>query len=173
MRPWGVERHRWHGLADPHISPANTVSYHEGLIDQMGAETVDGFVRLYLLPGVSHCGNGKGPSNLDLLSAAMAWVEQGTAPDAIMTTTASETSSFGQPDFTGASSSQPHGAPTRNADELVPMARPVYPYPNVAEYDGVGDVTAAGSWSKGGPAEVVALRKWAGIDLFRPYSPIE
>ncbi|WP_339110094.1 tannase/feruloyl esterase family alpha/beta hydrolase [Thioclava sp. GXIMD4216] len=89
----------WHGLADPHIAPANTVALHEAMIRQMGPQRVDGFERLYLLPGVAHCGNGEGPSNLDLLSAMMAWVEQGQAPDAILTTTAAQPSRFGAPDF--------------------------------------------------------------------------
>lgn len=48
----------WHGLADPHIAPANTVALHTSMIRHLGAAGVDAFERLYLLPGVSRCGGG-------------------------------------------------------------------------------------------------------------------
>lgn len=158
----------WHGLADPHISPANTVALHNSMIKTMGQGAVDGFERLYLLPGVAHCGNGEGPSNLDLLSAMIAWVEQGHAPDQIMTSTSSETSSFGQPDFAGDASAS-RGRP-QSVAPVAEMERPVYPYPYAARYDGVGDVFAASSWGKGPAAEIVRTRDWPGADLFDPYT---
>lgn len=157
----------WHGLADPHISPANTVAFHKAMVATMGAKAVAGFERLYLLPGVAHCGNGAGPDKLDLLSAMIAWVEDGTAPDAIMTTTLGSESHFGQPDFGGDTPARDHG-PT--AETVKPaMSRPVYPYPFTAAWDGTGDVRAAESWRKGPPAAIVATRDWPGADLFGPY----
>lgn len=157
----------WHGLADPHISPANTLALHKAMITHMGAQTVQDFERLYLLPGVSHCGNGEGPGNLDLLTAIMAWVESDHPPDAIMTRTASEGSDFGAPAFGG--SEKPIGEPKASAPSLPEMTRPVYPYPAVARYTGDGAVHDAASWTKGGPAVVVRTRDWPGTDLFRPY----
>lgn len=70
----------WHGLTDPHIAPANTVALQEAMIREMGVERVRDFERLYLLPGVGHCGGGKGPSNLDLLTAMMNWVKAAPRP---------------------------------------------------------------------------------------------
>ncbi|SLN26062.1 Tannase and feruloyl esterase [Aquimixticola soesokkakensis] len=163
----------WHGLADPHISPANTLALHSGMIAQMGAETVDGFERLYLLPGVGHCGNGEGPSNLDLLTPMMAWVENGTAPQAVMTTSSSTTTSFGAPQFAGSEptgDAAPKGALKQAASRLPDMTRPVYPYPFTAVWDGSGDVYDAAHWSQGEAAQIVHLRDWPGADFFAPYA---
>ncbi|MGN7870628.1 tannase/feruloyl esterase family alpha/beta hydrolase [Paracoccus sp. 22332] len=167
----------WHGLADPHISPANTLSLHKAMIDRMGAETVEQFERLYLLPGVAHCGNGQGPSSLDLLTPMMAWVEGGIAPDAVMTRSASEGTSFGAPAFGGGAEAggegggqPPRGMPPMPRSSLPEMSRPVYPWPAVARYTGQGDVYDAANWEKGAAAEVVTLRDWPGSDLFGVYS---
>ena len=45
--------------------------------------SVDEFARLYLVPGMFHCFGGYGPSLFDMLSPLVAWVENGTAPEAI------------------------------------------------------------------------------------------
>jgi feruloyl esterase len=74
----------WHGLADPHIAPMNTVAYFEGMKGVMGGATVDGFARLYLFPGGGHCGGGEGPFDFDLVSAMLAWVEGQHAPGALL-----------------------------------------------------------------------------------------
>jgi feruloyl esterase len=73
----------WHGWSDPHISPINTIAYHEAVGAQLGVEKRATFERLYLVPGMYHCGGGEGPSRLDLLTPLMAWVEQGVAPGAV------------------------------------------------------------------------------------------
>ncbi len=162
----------WHGLADPHIAPANTLSLHQAMIGQMGAEAVAGFERLYLLPGVGHCGGGQGPSNLDLLSAMLAWVEGGAAPDAILTGSTAETSGFGQPD--GVEAKGGHAAPLDLGVAPLPaMTRPAYPYPHVAAYSGTGVIEDAANWTRGEAAQIVTLRDWPGADLFAPYQPID
>ncbi|MFG1394797.1 tannase/feruloyl esterase family alpha/beta hydrolase [Xanthobacter agilis] len=164
----------WHGLADPHIAPANTLAYHEALIARMGQGTVDGFERLYLLPGVSHCGGGEALSHLDLLTPMMAWVEGGIAPDGIMTRSMGERSSFGQPDFAEGGGRRPGGPPPQkplNVTPLPKMTRPVFPYPHVATYRGTGDVTDGANWEKGPAAQIVPLRPWPGQDLFGAYEP--
>ncbi|MCQ4159473.1 tannase/feruloyl esterase family alpha/beta hydrolase [Roseomonas sp. GC11] len=100
----------WHGLADPHISPLNSIAYHQALRGFLGEEKAEGFERLYLLPGVYHCSGGEGPSLLDLLTPMMAWVERGQAPDALVTRQAQpgQRNSFGQP---GGMPGGPGGAP--------------------------------------------------------------
>jgi hypothetical protein len=98
----------WHGLADPHISPINTLSSHKALQAKMGE--LDGRRLRAALPaaGCRPLRQWAGPSNLDLLTATMAWVEGGTAPDAIMTRSASQASSVDAPGFGG---KPPEGAP--------------------------------------------------------------
>jgi len=60
----------WHGLADPSIPSLGTVAYYQALVKQMGGLSItQQFVRLFLFPGVFHCGNGYGPYHFDLVSA--------------------------------------------------------------------------------------------------------
>ncbi len=165
----------FHGWADPHISPLNTIAYHEAVRRQMGAETA-GFERLYLMPGMGHCSGGEGPSAFDLLTPIMAWVERGEAPDAIETRTPERTTMFGLPGGgpPGAGGPRPMGPPP-GAMPPAPAgparSRPVYPYPDVAAYTGKGDVNAAASWTRG-KAVPVAVPSWAGTDFYRPYAGV-
>jgi feruloyl esterase len=71
----------WHGLADYGVSARSTTRYYERVVETMGAAAVDGFLRFYLSPGVDHLGGGPGPGSTDFLSALIAWVETGTAPE--------------------------------------------------------------------------------------------
>lgn len=156
----------WHGLEDAHIAPANTLALHQEMINLMGNETVAGFERLFFLPGVGHCGGGQGPDKINLLTAMMAWVENGTAPDVIQTSSTGETSAYG-----GLDDSEAGGRPPRERFEvaivaLPEMTRPVYPYPFVAQFTGEGDYTDTANWEKGDAAQIVAMRAWPGSDLF-------
>jgi len=68
----------WHGWSDQHISPQATLSYWDAVRRSVG--NVDGFARLYLFPGMAHCGGGLGPGTFDVLTPVMDWVERGVAP---------------------------------------------------------------------------------------------
>jgi feruloyl esterase len=136
----------WHGWADQHISPKYTIAYYEALQNQMGSATVDAFARLYLLPGVGHCGGGEGLPNIDLVSQVTGWVEQSTAPAAVTTY---------RTDTTGA----------------VTASRPVYPYPAVAQYKGSGDYKDAANWTSGAALYNVRTPAWAGAMFYTPYTP--
>jgi len=104
---------QYHGWIDQNISPLNSISYYESVEKTMGGEKVtQDFYRLFLAPGMGHCGGGAGPNTLDGLSALEQWVEQGKAPDQIIATHA-----------TGGK---------------VDRARPLCPYPQVAKYKGTG-----------------------------------
>ena len=78
----------WHGWSDQHISPQSTLAYWDAMRDSMGGRTVDSFARLYLFPGMAHCGGGDGPNVTDVLTPVMAWVESGEAPDRIVASNA-------------------------------------------------------------------------------------
>ncbi|KAI0015590.1 feruloyl esterase B [Xylariomycetidae sp. FL0641] len=73
----------WHGWGDPLIFANGTVNYRERVQTQMGgAEAVNEFYRLYLAPGVGHCGGG-GPTPTDPFNALVAWAEDGTVPETL------------------------------------------------------------------------------------------
>ena len=118
----------WHGYADQHISPLNSIAYYTALEKLTGTR----FARLYLFPGGGHCGGGEGPFRFDLLSAIMAWVEQGQAPAAIVAS---------------------HAA--AGAGQKVDRTRPVYPYPLTAKYKGTGSIDEAANFTAG-PAKPVS-----------------
>ncbi|MDQ0578667.1 tannase/feruloyl esterase family alpha/beta hydrolase [Streptomyces rishiriensis] len=77
----------WHGLRDQHIPAVGTMAYYKAVQNVMGgAAATSSFARLFLLPGVAHCGGGQGPDKLDALTAVVAWVTKGEAPDSLLTT---------------------------------------------------------------------------------------
>lgn len=77
----------WHGMADQLIPVNGSVDYYKRVVDRMG--DVDGFYRLFLAPGVAHCGM-KGGVGLDPTSEAffelVDWVEHGKVPETIAAT---------------------------------------------------------------------------------------
>ena len=74
----------WHGLADQLIFPQGTVNYYQRVQAATGgARNVSSFYRLFLAPGVEHCGAGNGPAPTDPLSALATWVERGKAPNVL------------------------------------------------------------------------------------------
>ena len=81
----------WHGWNDQHISPQSTLAYYDALRSTMGARSVDSFAKLYLFPGVAHCGGGEGPNTFDVLTPVMAWVESGRRPARIVAAGATRT----------------------------------------------------------------------------------
>jgi pimeloyl-ACP methyl ester carboxylesterase len=135
----------WHGWADQHISPLFTINYYEAMQNTMGASNVDEFARLYLVPGVGHCGGGEGFPNIDLVTQMTGWVEQGTAPNAVMTY-------------------------QTDASNAVTASRPVYPYPAVAKYTGSGDWKNGANYTQGEPLYNATTPTWAGIGFYSPYT---
>ncbi len=74
----------WHGWNDPAINPLMTIQYYEDVLkrDPKARE----YVRLFMAPGVLHCGGGNGiaPSEREFLNAVVAWVEKGSAPEQLV-----------------------------------------------------------------------------------------
>jgi feruloyl esterase len=108
----------YHGWADPGPAPENTINYYEAVNRTLGGKQ-DDWLRLFLLPGVGHCGGGVGPDQADFLGAIERWREQGVAPGQILAT-------------------RPQG---RGAQ--APMSRPLCPHPQVARYNGAGSTDDA------------------------------
>ena len=80
-----------------------------------GAAKVHGSYRLFMAPGMGHCGGGEGPNTFDMVAALEQWVEHGKAPDQILASHAT------------------NGA--------VDRTRPLCPYPQVATYKGAAAST--------------------------------
>ena len=140
----------WHGLADDSINPTGTVAYYRGVEQQLGARRAAQAIKLFLLPGVGHCGGGEGNDQIDLLTPLMAWVEHQQIPQQLLTgkAKASQASQAAPPpqpkNAESAASVQMHGmqrpsSPVASAAEETRATRPVYAYPYIAVYNGKGD----------------------------------
>ena len=82
----------WHGWADAMVTPYKTVEWFEQVSTAFGGKKkANEFVQLFMIPGMDHCGvlpgeNGLNQFSIDPLTALEGWVENGTFPDSIMTT---------------------------------------------------------------------------------------
>jgi len=75
----------YHGWSDPLISPQNSINYYRSVEDTMGGPArTAGFARLFLVPGMGHCGGGEGPNSFDMVGAIEQWVEKSKAPEQIV-----------------------------------------------------------------------------------------
>ncbi|MEU2623762.1 tannase/feruloyl esterase family alpha/beta hydrolase [Streptomyces sp. NPDC007157] len=113
----------WHGLGDQHIPSVGTMAYYKAVEKAMGGEAATkSFARLFLLPGVAHCGGGQGPDTFDALTAITDWVTTGDAPDSLT---------------------------TRSVDSggNTTASRPVYPFPYYARNTTGGSAADAGSYT--------------------------
>jgi feruloyl esterase len=101
----------FHGDSDPWFSPLDTLEYYKSLAaDNGGPEKVAEWSRIFLVPGMAHCGGGPSLDHFDMLGALVDWVEKGAAPDSVVAT---------GPAFPGRS-------------------RPLCAYPKHAQYTGSG-----------------------------------
>jgi len=113
--------HGWNdGASGGAISPLNSVNYYSSVLAKMGPEQ-ENWLRLFMVPGMAHCGGGVGPDQNDAVSAVIDWVETGKAPDAIVA--------------------------KKIVNGQVTRSRPLCPYPQVARYTGQGSVDDASSFS--------------------------
>ena len=79
----------YHGLTDTLIVASDTIDYYNDLIDVTfngDSEAAKKSARLFLAPGMNHCGGGAGPNAWDKLSPLVNWVENGVAPESIVAT---------------------------------------------------------------------------------------
>ncbi len=82
FRDHGGKLIQFHGWNDPAIPARGSIAYYDEVKDTMGDPSA--FYRLYLIPGMLHCGGGPGPSTVDWQGLLEAWVEQGQAPGAVV-----------------------------------------------------------------------------------------
>jgi feruloyl esterase len=78
--------HGWSdGGSDGSISALNTISYYESVLQQMGPNQDDWF-RLFLVPGMDHCGRGTGPNQFNKIAVLERWREQNEPPKSMTAT---------------------------------------------------------------------------------------
>jgi feruloyl esterase len=74
----------YHGVSDPWFSSLDTVEYYDKLAAASGGlDATRAWSRLFLVPGMSHCGGGSALDQFDLLSAIVDWVEHDRTPDSV------------------------------------------------------------------------------------------
>ena len=113
---------QYHGWGDPQISPRGSVNYYKSVLDTLGgANQVMGSYRLFMVPGMAHCGGGDGTSTFDMLSALDQWVEAKKAPERIEA--------------------------SRVRDGKVDRTRPLCPYPQIAVYKGSGSTDESANFA--------------------------
>ncbi|WP_226018530.1 tannase/feruloyl esterase family alpha/beta hydrolase [Novosphingobium sp. FKTRR1] len=156
----------WHGWADPHISPINTIDYFARVGRTMSEAARDKAVRLFLFPGMGHCDGGSGPNDFGLLGALMAWVESDSAPQVLIAKRAAlhKHDRRGAPE--GPPQDEPKGLPPMMMGpprlQLPPRSRPVYAYPAVARYTGSGSIDDAANFVAATPARLDDIADWIG-----------
>ena len=109
-----------YGWADSILMPMMGVTYYERALEKNGRKTTD-FFRLFMIPGMAHCGGGVGPDRHDPVTAVIDWVEKGKAPDSLIA--------------------------SKVVNGQVVRTRLICPYPLVARYKGDGSVDDAASFS--------------------------
>ena len=111
----------YQGWGEPGIPPANLVRYY-GEIQSKTANAKDS-VRLYMVPGMGHCGGGTGVNTFNMMTQIDQWVTTGKAPEQIPA--------------------------SRVRNGVSDRTRPLCPYPQIAVYKGSGDIDDAANFSCG------------------------
>ncbi|MEP7313539.1 MAG: tannase/feruloyl esterase family alpha/beta hydrolase, partial [Pseudomonadota bacterium] len=109
-----------YGWADQVLQPLMGVNYYEQALARNGARTPE-FFRLFMVPGMTHCGGGAGPDQFDSMTALINWVEKGKAPAMLRA--------------------------SKIVDDKVVRSRPLCPYPQVARHTGQGSIDDAANFS--------------------------
>jgi feruloyl esterase len=113
--------HGWNdGGISGAISPENSVNYYSSILATMGPQQ-DDWLKLFMVPGMTHCGGGPGPDQVNWFAALERWRESGIAPDRLIASRVTD-------------------------NNRVDMTRPVCPYPQVPQYIGVGSTSDAANF---------------------------
>lgn len=131
----------YQGWTDDAVPPDGTLRYYNLVADQMGgAKRVQSFYRLFMAPGMDHCGGGIGPNSIggandhpapvqdaehDVVAAMARWVEEGVAPEQLIATHYRD----------------------NDPAKGISAQRPLCVYPAVARYAGRGERSEAANWN--------------------------
>ena len=116
----------YHGWSDPNVPTLNTIKYYNGVVENLGGGSkATEAVRLFLAPGMGHCGGGEGPSVFDKVGPLERWVEEGKAPEVLIA--------------------------SHMTSGKVDRTRPLCPYPQIARYKGAGSIDDASNFACAAP----------------------
>jgi Tannase and feruloyl esterase len=105
------------GWNDAGVPPLEVVNYYNNVVKTLGAGPAMSAVRLYMIPGMNHCGGGEGTDHFDLFPALQTWVEENQAPS--------------------------HLVAARIENGKLVRTRPLCAYPEIAKYKGSGSTDDA------------------------------
>jgi len=109
----------YHGWNDQLVAPVNSINYYTRIVSTVGRAAASS-VRLFMMPGMNHCGGGEGPNTFDRMQVIEQWVEQKQAPGRIVA--------------------------SRATAGTVDRTRPLCAYPEVARYTGSGSIDDAANF---------------------------
>ena len=127
FRQHGHKLLMYHGWSDWLVAPGESINYYQAVLQGAGQGNttlppIEDSFRLFLVPGMAHCGGGPGATHFDALGAVVDWVENGTAPDRLLASK----------------------SPAAAGDTT--LQRPLCPYPRTAQYQGTGSLNEAASF---------------------------
>jgi feruloyl esterase len=115
----------YHGWSDPDITPLNSINYYESVTKAQGSDvhglqnTLE-FYRLFMVPGMQHCQGGPGATSFDMIEPLDAWADKGIAPAKVIA--------------------------SHVTNGVVNRTRPLCPYPQEAQWTGVGNTDDAANF---------------------------
>ena len=147
----------YHGWSDAALPPQGSINYYNSVEAAMGPGKPPLFMRLFMAPGMQHCGGGPGANSFgqfapgadadhDLNQALERWVEKGIAPDKLIATKFVDD----------------------KAEQGVAMTRRLCPYPGAATYKGAGETNDAANFECTHDAEIIYTAKDPGVKAPRP-----
>jgi hypothetical protein len=147
FRDAGGKLIQYHGWNDAAIPAPSSIDYYEEVAAKLGGvEKTQSFYRLFMAPGMQHCGLGLGPNAVggvfglpspsrdpghDVIAALAHWVEDGAAPDQIIATLYRD----------------------NDPSKGIVAQRPWCAHPAVARFSGQGSRTDAASYACMAPAK--------------------
>jgi feruloyl esterase len=109
----------YHGWSDPNVAPLNTINYYQSVLKAMGGAAADS-IRLFMFPGMGHCGGGEGPNTFDAIGTLAQWFEKGQAPSQLLA--------------------------SHRANGVADRTRPICAYPQVSAYRGAENIDDAANF---------------------------
>jgi feruloyl esterase len=107
----------YHGWSDQDIAPLASVNFYKSVASVVGEGRAESSLRLFMVPGMGHCGGGDGPNTFDMMPALEQWVEKGQAPTRVVA--------------------------THSTNGSIDRSRPLCAYPQVARHTGTGSTDQA------------------------------